>query len=89
MKKIHAIAFTLILTAGCAGFWQGVKDTGKTINDAAGILCNLFAADHPDDLAGMTPVEWCAVHDNLKPFIDEALAAQQVAGRQSLQRSQE
>lgn len=74
------------LIAGCGT----LKDTGRTLNDAAGILCNLFAVEASETdseaLGGMTAGDYCAIHDNLRPFIDEALSAKQAAGRVSLSR---
>jgi len=72
------LAAAMIATVvGCATF----SAIGKTVNDAGAILCNLYAAEveetSPEQLQGMDAAAWCAVHENLKPFIDEALAAKQ------------
>lgn len=69
------IALTLALIA-CAT----VKSVARTINDAADIACEIFGADHPDALQGLTPQQWCDVKSNIDPFLDEILAAQQRAG---------
>jgi predicted small secreted protein len=63
-----------------------LKDIGRTINDAASIMCELFALEQGEEALGMSAGEWCNVHDNLKPFIDEALAAQRAAGAMSMGR---
>lgn len=97
MKHIYAIVTSaiviyiaasvgLVALSGCGT----LKQTGRTINDAASILCNLFAVEaaetEPEMLGGMNAGDYCAIHDNLKPFIDEALSAKQAAGRTSLSR---
>lgn len=81
---IAALAAPITLT-GCSF----LKNTGRTINDAASILCNLFATEHPEEIQGLTPAEWCAVHDNIAPFIDEALRAKQSAGTMAVSRESE
>lgn len=78
-------AFAPSAISGCATF----SAIGKTVSDAGAILCNLYAveveATSPEQLQGMSAAVWCAVHENLKPFIDEALAAKQSVAT-SLQR---
>lgn len=68
---------TLAIIVGCAT----VRSTIRTINDIAGDACVLFASDHEHELEGLTPAEFCAIQDNLDPFIDHITAAQQSAGR--------
>lgn len=76
--KNWLLIFALLL-GGCSVF----KAAGRTINDAGAILCNLFATNaDPAVLDGLTPEVWCGIHENLKPFIDEALAAQKAAAMQ-------
>jgi len=72
---VAAVLFLVItFVPGCATF----KAVGKTVSDAGAILCNLYAVDaEPAQLQGLDPAAWCEIHDNLKPFIDEALAAKQ------------
>jgi hypothetical protein len=61
-----------------------LKDAGRTIHDAATILCRLFAEENQKELAGITPQQFCAAEENLRPFIDEALKAKQTAGGTAL-----
>ena len=69
----------VLLASGCAT----AKGIGRTINDAGSILRNLFAVDATtEQLQGMSAADWCAVHENVKPFIDEALAAKQAVAMQ-------
>lgn len=73
-----AIALTGCGTLGDPG--ATAKNAGRTINDVAGILCELFAVDASEEvLGGLTVGAYCGIHKNLKPFLDEALAAQQAA----------
>lgn len=65
-----------VLVSACAT----VKHVARTINDAADIACELFAADHPDALQSLTPEQWCDIHEHLDPFIEEILQAQREAG---------
>jgi hypothetical protein len=79
MKKTtitRALVLVLLLT-GCSVF----KKTLHTAADAARILCELWATDEGgQDKLGMTPADFCAIADNVRPFIDAALAAQRNAG---------
>ena len=69
------LALTSILVS-CAT----LKSAGRTINDAATVLCELFAQDaDAEQLKGFTPSQYCAVHEHLEPFIDEALKAKNAA----------
>ena len=77
----HLLLATLLSTTllgGCAHL--------RTLNDAASVLCELFATDQGEAL-GMSPVEWCSVKENLDPFLDEILAAQRNATAMSLNRT--
>lgn len=76
MKNAWLIAGLLLALAGC-GF---LKQTVRTVHDLAVLACELFAADHEDELAGLSPAEFCAVEENLRPFIEQITAAQQTAG---------
>lgn len=78
------ITLTLILSS-CA-FMQKAKPFVRTINDAATTLCRLFAAEHEDQLGGMTAADFCSVKENLDPFIDAALSAKQTAGSMAVSR---
>ena len=58
-----------------------VKPVLRTVDDAASILCELFATEHKAELK-LTPQEFCDVKENFQPFIDQVLAAQRAAGDQ-------
>lgn len=60
-----------------------LKDIGRTANDAAMILCELVAAEKQQELQGLSPQQWCAIHDNLQPFLDEVLSAQKAAAKKT------
>jgi len=60
-----------------------LKDVGRTANDAAAILCELVAAEKQQELQGLSPQQWCAIHDNLQPFLDEVLSAQKAAAKKT------
>lgn len=75
-KKTIAI-LSAVVFVGCAS-WKAV---GKTADDAAAILCNLYAVENEDAL-GLGPADFCAIKENLQPFIDQALAAKREAGFQ-------
>jgi hypothetical protein len=47
------------------------------VNDAANVLCELFGAENPDVLQGASVSDYCAVKENLDPFIESILAAKQ------------
>ena len=58
-----------------------LRDIGRTANDAAIILCEVFAEERTEkELDGLSPQDWCAIHKNLDPFIREVLIAKQNAG---------
>lgn len=72
-----AIVLVLLVT-GCAA----TKAVVRSVNDIARQLCELTAAESGDKL-GMTPEEWCAVRENLDPFIREVTSAQSAASEKS------
>jgi hypothetical protein len=78
MRKLISVLAVLGFV-GCSMF----KSAAKTADDAASILCELFAAEN-QSAVGMSPEDWCALHDNLEPFIDQVLAAKQAAGAAAL-----
>ena len=92
MKKT-ALALTILGGLLCVSAWAGcgtLKQVGRTINDAATVLCELYAVDaNPEQLNGLTPSDYCAIHDHLEPFIEEALAAKQAAAMKLQQREAE
>jgi len=72
-KKIAALILVALLSvAGCAAF----KKVARTANSVATDLCWIFAADHQDELGGIAPAAWCAIKENLDPFIEYILKAQ-------------
>lgn len=73
------IIATLVIAASCGL----LKDVGRTANDAAAILCELVAAEKPEELQGLSPQQWCAIHENLRPFLDEVLSAQKAAAKKT------
>lgn len=75
MKKLTLILLASSLLSGCAA----VKQHARTVNELAEDLCMLVATENADQLAGLTPTQWCALHENLQPFIDEILSAKAAA----------
>lgn len=72
MARRHAATLlTAFLLTGCAA----IKNHARTVNDIASDLCMLVATENAEQLAGLTPRQWCQIHENLQPFIDEVLAA--------------
>lgn len=76
MKKIIVSALLVLsvcLALGCS-FLKGI---GRTAMDVAELMCEIVAEKQSEEeLDGLSPREWCAVHEHLKPFIDVVLAAQ-------------
>lgn len=70
-------AFLFVVNCGL------LKDIGRTANDAAMILCELVAAEKQQELQGLSPQQWCAIHENLRPFLDEVLSAQKAAAKKT------
>lgn len=73
-RIISIILVAILISCGT------LKDVGRTINDAALIVCEIFATENKDRLEGFSPQQWCAIHKNIAPFIDEILAAKKRAG---------
>lgn len=71
------VVFAVVLALSGCGF---LKQTIKTAEDLALLACELFASEHGDELAGMSAGEWCAIPENLEPFIRNISAAQETAG---------
>lgn len=79
-----AILFAVIFTTagGCAMF----KKVVRTIDDIASDACVLFATENADDLAGLSPADFCDVRENLEPFVEYITRAQQTAGGMAVSR---
>ncbi len=85
MRPLFLTIILAVFLSSCAA-WQKAKPFVRTINDAATTLCHLFAAEHEDQLGGMTATDFCSVKENLDPFIDAALSAKQTAGAMAVSR---
>ncbi len=67
-------------TSGCSA----IKPVVRTADDAATILCQLEASKAPkSQLTGLSAKEWCALKENLQPFIDAVLTAQKAGAAKS------
>ena len=78
----YTLIFAVIILAlnGCAAF----KNVARVVNDVAHDLCMVVAAEQDaEELDGLSPRAWCAIHKNLKPFIDSVLAAKEEAAEKS------
>jgi hypothetical protein len=74
----------LILLCLCLGGCAAFKQTAKTVNDAAAILCQgAFGVEEEAARRGVSVEELCRMHDVLKPFVDEALKAQHAAAEKA------
>lgn len=73
--RLQTVALMLVLCVGCAWF----KGAVRTAADAAAVLCELWAQDNSAQLK-LSPQDFCALAENLQPFIDAALAAKRDAG---------
>jgi hypothetical protein len=82
---IRCFAIAIIVAALATGCGV-MKQIGRTIQDVAQALCLVTASEQSEDaLGGMTAEDWCAIEENLRPFVDAALMAQQdAAGKAGL-----
>lgn len=80
MKYVVLIITMCLALNSCAT----VKKIGRTTNDIASALCNIFAEENVDELQGFSPEDWCEVHDHLEPFIEYVLTAKHAAGAAAL-----
>lgn len=87
-KHLVAVALIVLNLSGCAWWQSKGKDIARTIVDVGGELCELFGQENEAELEGLSPAEFCAIADNVKPFIDAALSAQQTAGAMALGRDE-
>ena len=72
---VLAITLAATMALGCATFKKVVRSVVSVATD----LCWVVAAENTDKLGGMTPAAWCAIADNIEPFIQEVLAAKDAA----------
>lgn len=69
---VAVLALALVLP-GCSVF----KSTTRGISDAAAIVCETVAVDMTaKQRAELSPREWCQIHENVKPYLDDLLRAQ-------------
>lgn len=77
MKRIIVVA---AIAVSCAA----VKPVLRTVSDAAAILCETaFGVDDAAERAGISVREYCAIHKNVKPFLDEAMKAQRAGAQRA------
>lgn len=77
MKHLITLLLACVVTS-CAA-WQPVA---KTINETARIICiEAFG----ESQTGMSAEDWCAVHENLYPFIKAVTGAREGAAGGSAQ----
>lgn len=76
LTALFAAVFLPLVLSACSS----VKPAARSVVDASRILCELFFAER----AGLSVEEagklYCATEKQLRPWIDQALAAQQAAG---------
>lgn len=88
--KFVRLAFVFLVcmaAASCAWWQENKKAVVSTITDIAIDLCHLFASNNEDQLQGLSPKAFCSLAENLEPFIDAAMSAQQSAGAIAVSRS--
>lgn len=74
---LSLLTLTVVLTVGCAL----IKPAARTANDIALKTCtDTFGASGDELPKGLTPKEFCSIHKNLHPFIDNILAAKMAVG---------
>lgn len=71
-----AFALAALSLSGCAGW----KPVAKTANDLAAEFCALTVSDIQGISFEQALETACDTHEKVKPFLDELLAAQKVAG---------
>ncbi len=76
MRNMITIFALVLCFSGCAA----VKPIARTVNDIAHEACELFATEQGDRL-GMSPAEFCAIHENVKPWLDELLRVNRLAAQ--------
>jgi len=71
MRVAIILLIVSLSVSSCAGF----KNVVRNINDAAVVLCNLFAAEQSEkSLQGLSPKDFCAIPENIAPFLRQAQA---------------
>ena len=83
MDKAFKIFTVLALAFLIGGACATVKKVVRTVNDLATDLCWIVAEENTDELGGLTPAAWCAIKENLDPFINQILEAQRLAGQKT------
>jgi hypothetical protein len=72
-----AIALAVgISVSSCATLGKVIR----TVDVVARDLCEIWGAEQGEAKLGMSPAEFCAVDDNVRPFVDAALAAKHAGG---------
>jgi hypothetical protein len=73
MKKIIVInIFVLLFMISCSQFLSTIH----TLAQAATLACQAFAQNQSKDFLGMSPEAWCAIDENVAPFLDHLLQAE-------------
>lgn len=70
------LALLLCALCACATLGKVVR----TIDVIARDLCEIWASEQPRDKLGLSPAEFCAIAENVRPFADAALAAKHAGG---------
>ena len=80
MRPFIALLVLCFALSACAL----IKPIARTSNDVAGTLCEIVAAEQePEALGGMSVEDWCAIHDNVDPFLDIVLSAKAEAAEKA------
>lgn len=74
-RSMVTVVTVVTLLGGCAWF----KGALHTAADAARVICELWAEDNKAALK-LSPADFCAVAENIQPFLDATLAAKRDAG---------
>jgi hypothetical protein len=79
MQLKNLIGLCLFVVWGCAG----LAAVARTANDIARDACVLFATENKAALGASvgSPADWCAVRENVAPFLDSILSAQRMSAQ--------
>jgi hypothetical protein len=84
LKRWWSMREYLLLLCLCLAGCAAVKPYARTVNEAARILCETaFGIDEEAAKRGLSVKELCAMHDVVKPFLDEALKAQRAGAQRA------